>query len=91
MVDPNRPVESSTRAFLKTLTLDTAGEAKAQIAIALAVKLDQAVDSESAGVAQSVAGIAKQLSDAIGELSSQQSIAKNPVRQLFAIDEVAAG
>lgn len=79
------PVEASTRAFLLTLTLDTAGAAKAQIAIALAVKLDQAVDSTGAGVAQSVAGIAKQLADTITELAAEESVATNPVRSIFAL------
>jgi hypothetical protein len=77
-------VKDKTESFIATLTLDEAGEARAQIALALAGKLDQAAKSDSAGVAQSVAGISRELRDTLDQLSLSQGERQAFVAELFA-------
>ncbi len=54
-------VEGAVFEFLNELDLDSANQARAQIALALARTLDSARDATSGAVAQSVPGTAKEL------------------------------
>ena len=54
-------VEVAIEKFLDSLEMDDANQARAQIALALARTLDQAKDSTSGAMSQSVPGTAKEL------------------------------
>jgi hypothetical protein len=79
-------VRASVSAFLATLDLDEAGEARAQIALALAMKLDEAAQPKaSVGLAAATPSIAKELRDSLAQLELGSGEAKSFVADLFTL------
>jgi hypothetical protein len=83
-------VKLSVQTFLATLDLDEAGEARAQIALALAGKLDQAAEVKaSVGLAAATPSIAKELRDSLAQLELGSGEAKSFVADLFTLPKSA--
>jgi hypothetical protein len=61
-------VEDAVKEELDKLTLDNANQSRAQIALALARTLDDARDSNSGAMAQSVPGTSKELRETMKEI-----------------------
>ena len=74
---------TSVRGYLERLELVGTGHVRAEIALALAEKLDAVRASESMAAAAAAPGIARQLVDVVDELSGRE-------RELDAIDELRA-
>jgi hypothetical protein len=78
-------VAERVQTFVDGLDLDELDAARASIALALAAKLDQAADSSSPGVAQSVASIARELRETLEVLADSKGEAAAFVAELFQV------
>lgn len=77
-------VTAKVQALLAEVELDTAGETRAAIAVALAQKLDDALISDSGAVAMAIAGISKELRSVLDSILEDTAADDQFVADLYA-------
>lgn len=77
-------VEDRIRAVLGEVELDSLGEARAEIALTLARKLDQASTDHSGPMAMSLAGISKELRAVLDSILEQTAQNDDFIAGLYA-------
>lgn len=76
-------VTEAVKDLIDGLELDKEGQARATIALALACKLDDCLESTSGVVAQATAGLAKELSATLDTIMESQVDSDDFVAGLF--------
>jgi hypothetical protein len=70
--------------YLETLTLDKVGEARAAIALSLALALDASREASSGAVAQAIPSMAKELRATLMEIQNTKDEGDEFIEDLFA-------